>query len=122
MKEVRLQILLTIALLMLVVVGLATCQPFSASLPTSTPAPAPLPAETTAGKATPQATMPQATAPRAPAAGSHSVFIEPDDGGAPILNAIKAAAATLDVKIYLLTYRDVIDALKEAPRRGVRCA
>jgi phosphatidylserine/phosphatidylglycerophosphate/cardiolipin synthase-like enzyme len=48
-----------------------------------------------------------------------SVFVEPDAGVAPVLNAIQGANHTIDVEVYLLTDRTIIQALEDAVGRGV---
>ncbi len=47
-------------------------------------------------------------------------IVEPDDGVGPVLNAISSAHATIDMTMYLLTYRDVISGLSDAAKRGVK--
>lgn len=47
------------------------------------------------------------------------VFVEPDAGEHPITDAISAAKKSVWIEIYLLTDRNVIRALEEAPNRGV---
>ncbi len=49
---------------------------------------------------------------------SPTLYIQPRDGIAPILNAINAAKTSIRLKIYLLTEskQDVIDALSAAIR------
>jgi phosphatidylserine/phosphatidylglycerophosphate/cardiolipin synthase-like enzyme len=48
------------------------------------------------------------------------LFVEPDDGTRPVVQFIGEARRTLDVAMYLLSDRDVVQALEAAPRRGVR--
>jgi len=48
-----------------------------------------------------------------------ALFIQPDDGRAPVLDAFNNARARIDLMIYLLSDRDVITALKNAALRGV---
>lgn len=67
-----------------------------------------------------------ATASAAPVCASAScgatsveVFVEPDAGEAPILHAIEGANVSLEVEVYLLTDRDVTNALEDAAARGV---
>jgi cardiolipin synthase len=55
-----------------------------------------------------------------PSQGSHTLFLEPDDGVAPVLNAIVSARTSLEMKMYLLSDREIIDALKAAQARGVK--
>jgi cardiolipin synthase len=47
------------------------------------------------------------------------VFVEPDAGEAPVLQAIAGAASSVWVEVYLLTDRNVIHALEDAAARGV---
>src|SRR5436305_2510744 len=47
------------------------------------------------------------------------VFVEPDAGEHPITDAINGAKKSVWIEIYLLTDRNVIRALEEAPNRGV---
>ena len=51
--------------------------------------------------------------------GARTLFVEPDDGSGPVLEAIRGTRRSLDVVAYLLTDRSVIDALVAAHRRGV---
>jgi cardiolipin synthase len=63
---------------------------------------------------------PSAAPTRPPAqAGSRTLFVEPDDGSGPVLAAIGSARSSVEVVVYLLTDRPVIDALIAAHRRGV---
>ncbi len=47
------------------------------------------------------------------------LFVEPDNGIFPILNAIHKARRTLDMHIFRLAYKDIEKALAAAVRRGV---
>lgn len=47
------------------------------------------------------------------------VIVQPEAGNAPILDALNSAQKSIRVVIYLLTEREVIDALKAARGRGV---
>lgn len=67
-----------------------------------------------------------ATASAAPVCASAScgatgvqVFVEPDAGEAPVLQAIEGANVSLEVEVYLLTDRTVTNALEDAAARGV---
>ncbi len=53
------------------------------------------------------------------AASGIGVFVEPDAGEAPILNAIKGATKSIWVEVYLLTDNNVTHALEDAANRGV---
>src|SRR5438046_1135097 len=58
-----------------------------------------------------------------PAVGANAdaqVFVEPEDGPAPLLTAINGAGKSIDLVMYLLTDRQIIGALENAERRGVR--
>ena len=48
-----------------------------------------------------------------------TLFIQPDDGRAPVLDLLNNAQTSIDLMIYLLSDRDVIAALKNAVLRGV---
>lgn len=48
-----------------------------------------------------------------------ALFIQPDDGRAPVLDAFNNARTRIDLMIYLLSDRDVIATLKNAVLRGV---
>ncbi len=48
-----------------------------------------------------------------------TLFVQPDDGRAPVLDAFNNARTSIDLMIYLLSDRDVITALKNAALRGV---
>lgn len=48
------------------------------------------------------------------------VFVEPDDGYAPVIDEIAAARCTLDLAMYMLTDDVLFDALITADGRGVR--
>ena len=85
-----------------------------AATPTATPTPTntavpPSPTRTVPANATPVASQ-----------GAHTLFIEPDDGRAAILNAIHGARSSVDMKMYLLGDRAILDELKQAANRGVR--
>jgi cardiolipin synthase len=54
------------------------------------------------------------------AASSVQVFVEPDAGEAPIVNAIDSAQHSVWVEVYLLTDHAVIQALESAAARGVQ--
>ncbi|MBV8084950.1 MAG: hypothetical protein JO247_09050 [Chloroflexi bacterium] len=49
-----------------------------------------------------------------------TVFVEPDDGPEPLLNELAGARSSVDVEMYLLTDKDVLVALEDAERRGVK--
>ena len=98
-------------LLILLLIGLAACRPWATptAVPTlvfstATPSPAP----------TPTFTLTPTPTPRPPA-----LFVEPDDGSAPLLALIQSARTSLDVTVYLITHQEVVRALGAAARRGV---
>lgn len=47
------------------------------------------------------------------------LFIEPDDGRAPVLNAIDNAKKSIDLEVYLLSDKTIIRSLIDAEKRGV---
>jgi cardiolipin synthase A/B len=49
-----------------------------------------------------------------------SLFVEPDDGYAPVLNQINQAKKSIDMAMYLLKDRRIIKALQAAAKRGVK--
>ncbi len=69
------------------------------------------------GEATSTAT-PEPTA--VDSAGVVGIFVEPDDGRAPILMELAAAERNIDLHVYLVSDEEIIDALIEAEERGVR--
>lgn len=77
--------------------------------PTLTPFPA----------ATATASLPDRLHLRPIAPDALTLFIQPDDGRAPVLNAFNNAQTSIDLMMYLLSDRDVIVALKNAALRGV---
>jgi len=79
----------------------------------------PAPAATARPVATSRSTAGPDPAPVASQAGTRALFVEPDDGPGPVLEAIRGARRSLDAVVYLLTDRSVIDALVNAHRRGV---
>lgn len=56
----------------------------------------------------------------APAAPVTGVFVQPDDGYAPVVDEIDAARCTLDLTMYMLTDDVIFDALTAADARDVR--
>ncbi len=48
-----------------------------------------------------------------------SLFVEPDDGVAPIVDAINGAQQSVLMEMYLLSDQDVLSALEQAAQRGV---
>jgi phosphatidylserine/phosphatidylglycerophosphate/cardiolipin synthase-like enzyme len=79
------------------------------ALPTLTPFPT----------LSPTASLPERLHLRTHAPNALTLFIQPDDGRAPILDALNAAQTSIDLTIYLLSDREVIAALKNAVPRGV---
>jgi phosphatidylserine/phosphatidylglycerophosphate/cardiolipin synthase-like enzyme len=54
------------------------------------------------------------------AASSVQVFVEPDAGEAPVVDAIQQASSSVWVEVYLMTDSAVIQALEDAAGRGVQ--
>lgn len=54
------------------------------------------------------------------ATGTVGVFIEPDDGRKPVLDELSNAKRSITLEVYLLSDRQIIDALKQAQGRGVK--
>jgi phosphatidylserine/phosphatidylglycerophosphate/cardiolipin synthase-like enzyme len=81
------------------------------------------PTATSAPRSTSTATRVAAQATNAPAAtlqpGATGLFVEPDDGRAPILAEIDNAKQSITLQIYLMSDRQIIDAIKEAHKRGI---
>jgi len=48
-----------------------------------------------------------------------TLFVEPEAGESPVLNALNGAQESIRLKVYLLTNPNVIEALKAAVQRGV---
>ncbi|MBO9542501.1 hypothetical protein J7643_18080 [bacterium] len=51
---------------------------------------------------------------------TYQLFVEPDEGQAPVLTAIQKAKASVDVVVYMLSSPEIIQALCEAHGRGVK--
>lgn len=54
-----------------------------------------------------------------PVSGTRGLYVEPDDGHAPVIDEIDQAQRSIDLTIYLLTDAQVINALTRAEARGV---
>ncbi|MCW5849596.1 MAG: hypothetical protein KIT87_05910 [Anaerolineae bacterium] len=98
--------------------------PVRAEAPNAAPTPAPTPVAKTGATAAPKAAAQPSPTPLPPALrpsaeGTVALFVLPDDGYAPVVNAIKAAQKSIRLVIYLLLDDDVVDALIAAKRRGV---
>ena len=52
--------------------------------------------------------------------GSHTLYIEPQAGIIPILEAVKNARTSVDIQVYMLTMRDLIEELINAAKRNVK--
>jgi cardiolipin synthase A/B len=63
--------------------------------------------------------VPTADADDADASGARGLFVEPDDGRAPVLDELDAARRSIDLSIYLVTDPETFAALARAERRGV---
>jgi cardiolipin synthase A/B len=81
------------------------------------------PTATSVARRSPTPTRVAAQATAAPAAtlepGATGLFVEPDDGRAPVLDEINGARRSITLEIYLLSDREIIDALKNANTRGI---
>jgi phosphatidylserine/phosphatidylglycerophosphate/cardiolipin synthase-like enzyme len=66
--------------------------------------------------------QPSASAAAATAGGATGlqIFVEPAAGETPVLHAIETAQRSVWVEVYLLTDRNVINALEDAAQRGVQ--
>lgn len=58
--------------------------------------------------------------PAAPTLAVAGVFVEPDDGRAPILDELAAAGESVSLHVYLLSDEEIIEALEDAAGRGLR--
>lgn len=58
--------------------------------------------------------------PAAPTLAVAGVFVEPDDGRAPILDELAAARESVSLQVYLLSDEEIIAALEAAASRGLR--
>ncbi|MDQ2785973.1 MAG: phospholipase D-like domain-containing protein [Chloroflexota bacterium] len=83
------------------------------------PAVTALPTLTSLPSVTAPAALPDRLHLRPVAPNALALFIQPDDGHAPVLDAFNNARTRIDLMIYLLSDRDVITALKNASLRGV---
>ncbi len=99
--------LLSLLLLVLWLGGCLLASPTPAVTPTPIPSPTPAPA-----------TAPP-TSVVTPVGPFYELFVEPDDGRAPVLSAISEAQDTLRIVMYLITDPEVIQAMKDAAARGV---
>jgi phosphatidylserine/phosphatidylglycerophosphate/cardiolipin synthase-like enzyme len=72
--------------------------------------------------ATQPGAQPSASAAAAAAGGATGlqIFVEPAAGETPVLHAIETAERSVWVEVYLLTDRNVINALEDAAQRGVQ--
>lgn len=55
-----------------------------------------------------------------PSESQHQVFVEPTDGYKPVLDTLNSAQSSILVEMYLLTDKNVIEALENASSRGVK--
>lgn len=58
--------------------------------------------------------------PVAPTLAVAGIFVEPDDGRAPILDELAAARESIALQVYLLSDEEIIAALEDAAARGLR--
>jgi len=70
-------------------------------------------------QATPTALPPSPTLEPTPTPMPPSLFIEPEAGTQPVVSALRQAQSSILMKMYLMTEREVIAALKDAVARGV---
>lgn len=70
-------------------------------------------------QATPTALPPSPTSEPTPTPMPPSLFIEPEAGTQPVVAALRQAQSSILMKMYLMTEREVIAALKDAVARGV---
>ncbi len=89
--------------------GTRTAAPAVTAFPTLTPLPS----------STATAALPDRLHLRPVAPDALTLFIQPDDGRAPVLTAFNTAQTSIDLMIYLLSDREAIAALKNAALRGV---
>ncbi len=84
--------------------------------PTPTPGKTPTPGHTpTVGVAPTVGTTPTTT----PSSQSLQVFVEPDAGETPILNAINNAQKSVWLEMYLMTDQNIVQALENDAKRGL---
>jgi len=100
------------ALLGAVALLLTGCWPMPA-LPSATPQRT-RSAATPRPVVTPRLTDGEVPTPASTRPGTRKLFVEPDDGAEPVLEVIRDARRSVDVVVYLLTERSVIDALVAA--------
>src|SRR3954468_7732210 len=81
------------------------------------------PTATSAPQPSASATRMSAEATKAPAStlepGATGLFVEPDDGRAPVLDELANSKQSITLQIYLLSDRPIINAIKDAHDRGV---
>lgn len=68
----------------------------------------------------PETERPPAQPTVAAGEGGVALFVEPEDGRAPVLAEISAAMRTIDLQVYILTDDEIIAALEGAAARGVQ--
>ncbi len=106
-------------LLLLLALLLSGC-PAVSPTPTPTPVPTPTATFTPTPAPTPPPTATPTPPPQETAGGPfYQLFVEPEDGRAPVLSAFADAQKTLRVVMYLITDPDIIQALKDTAARGV---
>ena len=52
--------------------------------------------------------------------GLQTLYIQPEAGAAPIINAVKKAKTSIDIQVYMITMNDLIQELINAAKRGVK--
>lgn len=117
-NEGMIRLLRRIAMLLCALPLLAGCGTGSATVG-STPAVTAPPAPTPLPTVTAPTPLPDRLRLRAAPPNAITLFVQPDDGRAPVLDAFNNAQTSINLIIYLLSDRDVITALKNAVLRGV---
>ncbi len=117
-NEGMIRLLRRIAVLLCALPLLAGCGTGSATVG-STPAVTAPPAPTPLPTVTAPTPLPDRLRLRAAPPNAITLFVQPDDGRAPVLDAFNNAQTSINLIIYLLSDRDVITALKNAVLRGV---
>ncbi len=114
---------LTMIIVLILGLLLTACVGEMPPTPTAVADISPIPTATFAAPASPTTTPRPATTQALAASpkNEHRLFIEPDDGLAPVVNAINGAKISIQVKMYLLSEPTIIDALKAAvQQRSIR--
>lgn len=120
----RLVIAAFLLLLVVVVAGVLMRELGGPSPTTATPTPRLATAIPTSTRGQSGLFSPTLAAPRQGAAetgaGTVGIIIEPDDGRKPILDELNGAKQSITLEVYLLSDKEIINALEDAQHRGVR--